>query len=595
VISPREEALVTKQKNRRRSEREVLEPVRSAILYPRKRKNLNTANQQETLLVSVFNLSRKGVLLLSLEKYEVNSSLDMRIWHPQKNVWMAVEGKVKWIQDAPYKKDSFLAGIEFDREMTDEDACRPEADAKMRHISPDDLDFILHTKFFSSLPQDSICPLLNSLTSRRVNAGERIITQGSEGDSLYIIRKGSCVVNIEKGGVLHPVARLKAGDIVGEMAVLTGEPRSSHVDAETDMDMFRLMRSHFDQLSEEYPDMRNLLTEIITQRFASSKLTANRTIGKYIIHDVLGQGGWSIVYKGMHETLNFSVAIKMLKHNMAMDPEFQEKFRNEAKTIARLNHANIVKVYDIEELYRTVFIVMEYLEGFTLEYLMEHMPKLSFAGVVDIILRICSGLEYAHQQGIVHQDLKPANVFMQSEGQIKIVDFGLACPQGNIDFDLPGTIFYMAPEQIEGKPVDERTDIYSLGIMVYELLTGKRPFPEDDLGRLMDFHLKEDSPDPRSIVPDLPDELYTMIMKSIRKDPSERYGRMSEITAELQPLADRLDLRCACQTGDKGKMKGLFVFYRDEHELLLNKLIDRFNRDVSELGAVLRVTHLEDV
>ena len=479
--------------------------------------------------------------------------------------------------------------------MTDDDACSPEADAKMRNISPADLDFILNTKFFSSLPQDSICPLLNSLTTRQVKAKERIITQGSEGDSLYIIRKGSCIVNIEKSGVLHPVARLKAGDIVGEMAVLTGERRSTHVDAETDMDLLRLTRTQFDQLSEEYPDMRNFLTEIITQRFASSKLTANRTIGKYIIREILGQGGWSIVYKGVHETLNFPVAVKMLKHNMAMDPDFQEKFRNEAKTIARLNHPNIVKVYDIEELYRTVFIVMEYLEGYTLEYLMEHMPKPSLAGMVDIILRICTGLEYAHKQGIVHQDLKPANIFMHSDGQVKIVDFGLACPQGNIDFDLPGTIFYMAPEQIEGTPVDERTDIYSLGIMVYEMLTGKRPFPEDDLGKLMDFHLTEDAPDPRSIVPDLPDELHSIIMKSIRKDPSNRYRSVSDILAELQPLADKIDLKCSYKTGEKGKMMGLFVFYRDEHELLLNKLVDRFNGDISELGAVLRVTHLEDV
>ena len=586
---------MTKQKERRRSKREVLEPVKSAIVYLRKRQGQKPVNESDTLLVSVCNMSKRGILLLSPQKFKVHSSLDMRIWHPQKKTWMALGGKVQWVKSSPSKADYYLLGVEFDREMTDDDACSPEADAKMRNISPADLDFILNTKFFSSLPQDSICPLLNSLTTRQVKARERIITQGSEGDSLYIIRKGSCVVNIEKSGVLHPVARLKVGDIVGEMAVLTGERRSTHVDAETDMDLLRLTRTQFDQLSEEYPDMRNFLTEIITQRFASSKLTANRTIGKYIIREILGQGGWSIVYKGVHETLNFPVAVKMLKHNMAMDPDFQEKFRNEAKTIARLNHPNIVKVYDIEELYRTVFIVMEYLEGYTLEYLMEYMPKPSLAGMVDIILRICAGLEYAHKQGIVHQDLKPANIFMHSDGQVKIVDFGLACPQGNIDFDLPGTIFYMAPEQIEGTPVDERTDIYSLGIMVYEMLTGKRPFPEDDLGKLMDLHLTEDAPDPRSIVPDLPDELHSVIMKSIRKDPSNRYRSVSDILAELQPLADKIDLKYSCQAGEKGKMMGLFVFYRDEHELALNKLVDSFNSDISELGAVLRVTHLEDV
>ena len=313
MISPGEGQLDDKTERAKTTKREVLEPVKSAIVYLRKRQGQKPVNESDTLLVSVCNMSKRGILLLSPQKFKVHSSLDMRIWHPQKKTWMALGGKVQWVKSSPSKADYYLLGVEFDREMTDDDACSPEADAKMRNISPADLDFILNTKFFSSLPQDSICPLLNSLTTRQVKARERIITQGSEGDSLYIIRKGSCVVNIEKSGVLHPVARLKAGDIVGEMAVLTGERRSTHVDAETDMDLLRLTRTQFDQLSEEYPDMRNFLTEIITQRFASSKLTANRTIGKYIIREILGQGGWSIVYKGVHETLNFPVAVKMFK------------------------------------------------------------------------------------------------------------------------------------------------------------------------------------------------------------------------------------------------------------------------------------------
>ncbi len=375
-------------------------------------------------------------------------------------------------------------------------------------ISSSDLEFLLKTNLFTSIPRESITPLLNSLKFKHVKAGERFITQGDEGDSLYIIQSGSCIVNIEKNNILNAVARLKAGDIVGEMAVLTGESRSTHVDPETDMDLWRLTRGQFDVLSLEFPDLRNFLTEIVVKRFSSLKITANRTIGRYIINEILDQGGWSIVYKGMHSILNFPVAIKMLKHNMAMDSEFLEKFRHEAKTIARLNHPNIVKVYDIEELYRTVFIIMEFLEGFSLKYRLINMPKLSLPGMLDIILQVCSGLEYAHKQGIIHQDIKPGNIFLQPDGQAKIVDFGLACPRGNIDFDMPGTPFYMSPEQIQGEPVDERTDIYSLGIMVHELLTGKRPFPEDNLGKLLDLHVKEDTPDPRILIPDLPEELH---------------------------------------------------------------------------------------
>lgn len=462
-------------------------------------------------------------------------------------------------------------------------------------ISSTDFEFLLKTNLFNAIPHEAIAPLFQSLKFKHVKAGERFITQGDEGDGLYIIQNGSCIINLEKDNILNSVARLKAGDMVGEMAVLTGECRSTHVDAETDMDLWSLARGQFDSLSQEFPDLRNFLTEIVAQRFSSLKITADRTIGKYTINEVLDQGGWSIVYKGTHNVLNFPVAVKMLKHNMAMDPEFSEKFRHEAKTIARLNHPNIVKVYDIEDLYRTVFIIMEFLEGFSLKYLLINKPKPSLVRVVDIILQVCSGLEYAHKQGIIHQDIKPANIFIQPDGQAKIVDFGLACPQGNIDFDMPGTPFYMSPEQIQGEPVDERTDIYSLGIMVYELLTGERPFPEDGLGKLLDLHVKKDAPDPRILVPDLPEELRSVIMKSIRRDPSERFNNVSEVIDELQSLAEKMELKYQSRPRKKERMMGLFLFYKDEHQLDLNRLMDKLNNDVHEIGAVLKVVNVEDI
>jgi serine/threonine protein kinase len=587
-----------RQKERRHVPREILQSPDFGIIYLKSKQGCHTLPKTgtDTLLVNILNKSKSGVLIQSPLRFRALSSLDLLIRDSERKVWIPVKGKVKWIKGYHPKRGYYPLGVEFDKQSLNMDIPRKAfQDRQKRMITPSDIDFFLNTKLFNAIPRESICPLLNSLKFKFCKAGERFVSQGDKGDKLYIIRSGSCIVNLEKNNKLYPVARLKEGDVVGEMAVLTGERRSTHVDAETDMELWSLSRAEFDVLSQKYPDLRIFLTEIVTHRFSSSKLIASRTIGKYIISDIIGRGGWSIVYKGIHGKLNLSVAIKMLKHNMAMDPDFMEKFQNEAKTIARLNHPGIVKVYDIEELFRTVFIVMEYLEGVSLEYILERMPKMTPQGILDIILQVCSALAYAHQHGIIHQDIKPANIYLQPDGSVKIVDFGLACPPGNIDFGLPGTVYYMAPEQIQADPVDERTDVYSLGITAYEMITGKKPFMEDDIGKLMELHINEEIPDPRLSVPDLPVELHRFLMKSTRKKPAERYQNISEAVSELKPLAEKLGLKPHTQKTEKGKIMGLFLFYQDRHQLALNQLIDTFNNNVSKIGAVLRVTHVEGI
>ncbi len=148
--------------------------------------------------------------------------------------------------------------------------------------------------------------------------------------------------------------------------------------AETDMKIWGLSRRQFDVITEENPDFRNFLTKLVADRFSGRKLTAERTIGKYLITDIIGRGGYSIVYKGTHSGLNMPVAIKMMRHNLAMDPKFLRNFQTEAKIIANLNHENIIKVYDIEKLYRTVFIVMELVEGETIKELIQREKAIPY-------------------------------------------------------------------------------------------------------------------------------------------------------------------------------------------------------------------------
>ena len=456
-------------------------------------------------------------------------------------------------------------------------------------------DFLMRTRFFDALPEEAKFPLLAAMKPFRVAAGGRFISQGDEGDCFYIIQSGTCSVAVEKNEALHPIAVLGPGDIVGEMAILTGETRSAHVDAQTDLHLWRLDRESFEAICCKYPEVRHFLTRVVSYRFARSTLIADRTVGKYVINEVLGRGGWSIVYKGVHTSLNMPVAVKMLRHHMAMDRQFLENFQNEAKTIAHLNHENIVKVYDIERLFRTVFIIMEYLEGVSLQTKLKEISRMPIAQSVSIILQVCAGLSYAHSHGIVHGDIKPGNIFIQEDQRAKILDFGLACAPGTTKTKLEGTPKYCCPEQIKSQPVDARSDIYSLGMASFSLITGQDAFQSSDFANLLHSHLYENIPDPRALVPDLPEELNAFLHRATQKDPALRYQQVDQIIQELQPLSLRLGVRVRTGTGLNNCMMGLFLAYRDDHHSMIKRLVRDFTEELEKLGAVLKEADFKDV
>ncbi len=589
---------MNEEKERRRHPRRILSTADVGIVHPHhvgQEQDHLSGDGNDTLLVYLLNMSEGGFLLESLQKLEVDTEVDLWTRLPDEKDWQAFRGRVVWTELSPTRSDTYLLGVEHQGTTSLTERTRSAAEQEDRRMYPGDLEFLINTPLLEAVPLEAKCPLLNRMTPRHVLAGARFIAQGDEGDTFYIIQEGSCVVNVEKDGSKHPITRLRTGDIVGEIALLTGEPRTASVDAETDMILWALTREEFDSVCTNYPDLLDFLTELVTHRFSTEKVTANRTIGKYLINEVIGRGGWSIVYRGIHTSLNMPVAVKMLKHDMAMNVEFAEKFHNEARIVALLNHENIVKVYDIEELFRTVFIIMEYLEGAPLDYILDRMPRLPMSKVLDILLQVCSGLSYAHEQGIVHQDIKPGNVFIQSDGRAKIVDFGLSCPTGTMDCSLPGTVYYMSPEQIVGESVDERTDIYSLGILVYEMISGQRPYPEDDLAELMDLHVREDVPDPRSLVPDLPDEISYFIKRATQRNPAARFKSTWEIIRDLQPFADKIGVERRPHLGQRRKMMSLFLFYQEEQQLILNRLVESFNRDVNSMGIELKVTNVDEV
>jgi CRP-like cAMP-binding protein len=466
---------------------------------------------------------------------------------------------------------------------------------KKTRISQEDSQFLLDSEIFKAVPDHAKSHLLACLARVAVEEGERFIRQGEQGNSLYLIQDGSCTVLVDKDGVETPVACRKSGDLIGEMALCTGEKRTAHIQADTDMTLWRMNRVEFDQMCLEYPDLREFITEIVTNRISGSKFAPHRTIGKHVITDVIAEGGWAIVYKGLHESLNMPVAIKMLKHTMAMDADFMEKFLNEAKVIARLNHPNIVRVHDIEHLYRTVFIVMEYLSGLSLEYILRNMPRLTISQVLDYLVQVAQGLQYAHSHGIVHQDIKPANLFIGKGERLKIVDFGLACPVGAEDeLDFAGTPHYMAPEQITGDLIDERTDIYSLGITAFEMATGRRPFPGEDVAAILRAHRDSPVPDPCTLNPDLPKEFNAFVQHATQKDPAERYQTVHEALTDLIPLAERHSLRHPANRARSRDDMVLLMSYGDVDKAELTKIVEDFSQRLKGLGVELRVANFQD-
>ena len=449
------------------------------------------------------------------------------------------------------------------------------------------IDFFVHLKFFTLLPRSTFWAVLNRLTPVSFHEGEIIINQGHRGEAIYFIEQGGCYIIVDRADQEYKHSTRREGDMVGVMALLTDEPRPADVMAATEIKLWRLNRDCFALLVEEQFELQKFLTGLVCERLESKEMTSDLAIGKYMIDHKLGKGAWAIVYLGHHMVLGRRVAIKLLKHQIAIEPDFRDRFVQEAKIIAELQHRNIVNIYDVEERFSMLFIIMEYLEGNPLDLILKRKGRLPVAQVVDILIQVCSGLSYAHERGIVHQDIKPDNLFMLKSGLIKILDFGLACPFGTENIEMEGTLPYMSPEQIDSYPVDARTDLYGLGITAFELLTGRKPHPDDDLAALREMHLHKDIPDPRDFVNNLPSQLAEFVMTCCRRKPEERYHDAATAVRVLMRLKEQ-SVDCV-QPSPPQNMSSLYLFYDDEQSAEVTLLMEEFVNKVRAHGLLMQL------
>lgn len=389
----------------------------------------------------------------------------------------------------------------------------------------------LRTKFLRFVQPGG--SLLKGLGYRHIPKGTRFIQQGENGRAAYIIQRGACIKLVEKDHRIHPVDHFNEGDVVGFIALLTGERQSAHVEAETDMEVWVVDKRKFDDLSDKDRDLTSFLTEIIADRFDSKRPIARRTIGPYVADDIVGRGGYSIVYRGTRPGAERPVAIKMLRHHLALRPEFLANFHQEARIISALRHDHIIEVYDILERYRTVFIIMEYLEGETVKDLLAKQKRLSPATALEFLRQACKAAAHAHGMGLIHRDLNPSNMMILPAHHLKVIDFGLACPTGTNDMEFGGNLAYQAPELLEGDPADQRSDVYALGITAFEMICGEIPHRSNKIQTFMHRRKSESIPDPGTRVPEIPGTLRRFIVKACRQNPEARYADACQALAEL--------------------------------------------------------------
>ena len=258
---------------------------------------------------------------------------------------------------------------------------------------------------------------------------------------------------------------------------------------------------------------------------------------RYEIVEVIGAGGMAVVYKAIDQRLNRFVAVKILRDELARDEEFRARFQIEAQAVAMLSHPNIVSVYDVSHTAGVEYIVMELIEGVTLMQYMQKKGALSWKEAAHFSTQIAKALEHAHSKGIVHRDIKPQNIMILRDGTIKVADFGIAAlesAQEQRSDQTVGSVHYIAPEQARGETPDTRSDIYSLGVVMYEMLTGQMPYDGETAEQIALKHIAGVAVPPRQLNAEIPEELERITLKAMNADIRERYPSASELLTDLE-------------------------------------------------------------
>ena len=440
--------------------------------------------------------------------------------------------------------------------------------------------FLSKVKGFDGIQFEDLQSLADQARINTYAPGRELMRAGEPGDTMHVIRAGLVKVPIiDESGKERMVFHLGSGELVGEMALLTGEVRTADVIAEEQTETIVLDRATLQPLLEEYPDLARFLTEILGRRLEEKGGIGN--VGKYKLIGKLGEGATGKVYEALHPTLNRTVAMKMLSHSLVYNAKFRERFLAEARLMASLSHPNIVQIFDTKSAYATFFIIMEKLSGKNVAHLIKEKTRLDPYQTASILRQMAAALSYAHSKGFAHRDVKPANAALDARGEVKLMDFGLARPisigagaDGTQSVD--GTPQYIAPETAMGKVTDGRVDIYALGVMGFEMLTGRLPFQHELVMDMLKAHVRQEPPDVRTLREDIPESLAEFINLALVKDPQKRISDPEHI----QRLLD-LSPASSSQWVDEAQ-QAVFVRFRPSAASKVSDAVRRFAKEFTD-------------
>ena len=397
----------------------------------------------------------------------------------------------------------------------------------------------------ATVSEGALRDLIAAAEERRFEAGETMLRQGDPAEGLLIVLEGAAHAILRGRDGDHLLGHFTGGDLVGEMALVTREARSADVIADSSVRALLVPTDAFDRLAMRHLELGLVLTTLVADRLGQSVQDGfgDKRIEGFRILRCIGRGGMSVVYRAQDEATGEVVALKMMSYRLIYDPVALARFRQEAALHQRLEHENIARLLRLFPAYRTYFLVLELCEGVDLRRLVKARGFLREAEVRPILGQLARGLEYVHARGLVHRDLKPANVMVTREGAVKLMDFGVAMATAGSDDDqtttqdrtVLGTPGFMAPEQFAGGVVDRRADVYSLGVLAYELLTGRHLFETGNLLELALAKVTLKLPPASAIGEGISAELYEFIETALRVSVDERPRSLEQVARWAAP------------------------------------------------------------